>query len=263
MVSVWRQYFLPYHIVPHVYPNAGQVTVSLKVVDAAGHPSQPFSMPVTVSDHCLEWGGPLAGLFGHATTCETAAGLSAVVHGPSRRPDYYAFDISSGSKGLSAGVTVDVTHSRHVFIGLHAAVGASRSLLPAQVTSAAGFVGPPSGQPPGDGIIDNFVIGATIPVQATLGPFGMTLILSPGCNCPGQQAGEEYGLQGNLGGGLSLGLSCAIDLGELPGISDLAPADSGPSPFQGGRVPRLGSGQSQRIIQLAIKDMTALGSCND
>jgi hypothetical protein len=252
MVSVWRQYFLPYHIVPHIYPNAGQAAVSLKVVDAAGHPSQPFSMPVTVSDHCLEWGGPLAGLFGHATTCETAAGLSAVVHGPSRRPDYYAFDVSGGA-GVSAGFTVVVSHSRDVSIAVHAAVGPHvKTPNPTEVSVAAGFVGPPSGPYPSDELIDAFGASAVIPVQATLGPFDMTLIFSPRCGC----AGEEYGVRGWEGGGVSLGVSCSIDLGEIPAFSDLAPADHGPWPFQGGRVPQMSTTQAREVVSRGLRALT-------
>jgi streptogramin lyase len=253
MVGVWRQYFLAYHIVPHIYPNAGQATVALKVVDAAGHRSRPFSMPVTVSDHCLEWGGPLAGLFGHATTCETAAGLSAVVHGPSRRPDYYAFDVSGG-EGVSAGFTVVVSHSRDVSIAVHAAVGPHlKTPNPTEVSVAAGFVGPPSGPVPSDELIDRFGASVAIPVQATLGPFKMTLILSPRCGC----AGEEYGVRGWEGAGLSLGASCSIDLGEVPGFSDLAPPDHGPWPFQGGRVPQMSGAQMREAVSRGVRALTA------
>jgi len=260
MVSVWRQYFLPYHIVPHIYPSAGQTSVTLTVVDAAGHPSQPFPMPVTVSDHCLEWGGPLAGLFGHANTCQTAAGLSAVVHGPSRRPDYYAFDVSAGAFA-SAGFTVDVSHSRDVSIAMHAAVGPhlkTPNRNPAELSVAAGFVGPPSGSPPSDDVIDNFGASLAIPVQATLGAFDMTLILSPRCGC----AGEEYGADTEWdGAGLSLGASCSIDLGELPGFRNLAPADHGPWFFQGGRVPRMSAAQAREAVQRGLRAVAGRVQC--
>ena len=188
VANVWLQYF-PRHMVPHIYPDARNVRVTLTVTDSAGK-KDTIAKDVHVSDHCLEWGGPLSFLFGNTNTCETWNGFQAVAGGPARRPDYYAFDLSAPVGAGLVGMTLTVTHDGDVFLALHGTVGLSvKSVFGTGVSDAEGFVGPPDGNPPPDGAIDNFVGGLTIPVQAALGPLGLTLVLSPGTGAGGRNTG--------------------------------------------------------------------------
>ena len=75
VANVWLQYF-PRHMVPHIYPDARNVRVTLTVTDSAGK-KDTIAKDVHVSDHCLEWGGPLSFLFGNTNTCETWNGFQA------------------------------------------------------------------------------------------------------------------------------------------------------------------------------------------
>ncbi len=260
VVGVWLSYF-PRHMVPHIYPRSGAASVSLRVTDTADKAGF-IRQHVSVADHCLEWGGPAAAVFGHTTTCDTVNGFKAIANGPQRRPDYYAFDLAGGGRFASAGVTVTVTHDRNVFLGLHGALGPSASIAPGQLAMSEGFVGPPNGEPPPDASVDSFVVGLTIPVNATLGPFGLTLVLSPGCNCPGAQGGAEYVENGNASSvGLTIGASCSINLGQLPGVSDLAPPDNGPWPHNHGQIPKISAAGQQSLYALAEQDAMALQGC--
>ena len=251
VVGVWRTYF-PLHIVPHIYPSSGSQRVALRVIDSAGHRSALATQDVNVTDNCLEWGGPLAFLFDHSTTCDTTAVLA-----PRRRPDYYALDFNV-EVGLAAfGVTATVAYGGDVFIAIHGAVGAQVGFRAGAVLE--GFVGPPNGATPPLATILSFVNGVTVPIQAALGPFGLAGVLSPGCDKCADHPGRavEYSVGPGLSLGASLGASCAIDIGPVLGVSDLAPSDPGPWPHNGGRTPRIAEPALHRLERIIMASLRA------
>ncbi|MEA2472577.1 MAG: Photosynthesis system assembly factor [Thermoleophilaceae bacterium] len=259
VVGVWRAYF-PQHAVPHVYPTATKVAVRLDVTDSAGHRAHS-SKTVRVSDHCLEWGGPISFIFGHANTCQTSAGFAAVASGPQRRPDYYSFDLGTFEAGaFSAGVSLSVAHNGDVGLSLHGEVGFHKKFkagLGTDFSLSEGFVGPPNGDPPSDEEIDRFGTGVLIPVGIALGPLGVNLLLNPACGC----GGEEYAVRSGWANiGLTLGASCGVNLGYVPGLSNLAPTDSGPWPHNGFE-PALHPTEIKAVWDQVMASLQSLQAC--
>ena len=60
---------------------------------------------------------------------------------------------------------------------------------------------------------------------------------------------------------LTLGASCAVNVGPVPGLSRLRPSDSGPWPWNGGAVPQLTAGDLGQIKTLIAGNLQSLQSC--
>jgi hypothetical protein len=242
IATAWL-YFFPRHVVPHVFTNAGSVPVSLQTTDTAGA-SSTAANDLNVTLDCSQWDGGFLSTAGHVTTCQTlraiatsarafqafATGAKGFLGGPRRQPDYMSYAIAGGEAVVGGTVSIAVTRDHSVFVSVGGGVGLSFK-VPLDISVAQGFVGlpylPRGSRPPSDSAIDAFVDGWTIPVEvyATRGfGEGAALIFSPSAH----QAGEEYQLVFGLGAGIGIQESCAVDLGKIGKLAQLAPGGHHP-----------------------------------
>jgi hypothetical protein len=86
------------------------------------------------------------------------------------------------------------------------------------------------------------------------------LILNPSGG--GGGAGEEYGFNsGWLNASLTIGASCSINVGHVPGLSSIAPSDNGPWPHNGGKIPTVSASAQITTMSLLAQDAVALDGC--
>ncbi len=231
IAGVWQSFY-PAHVIPHIYPRTGPVSVTLTVFDTAGA-SNTLTRLVTVSDQCKTWVLPFNLNSAGYTTCDTARGFSTFVDGPKRAPDYWSIDLSSsfGSLaalklariGLSGGIGLVLARDGTVYVTVHAEGGLSAGAGGGVgYALTKGWEGPwDTTQQPANSEIDGFINGLTYPVSASAQLYvykaAVTLILSPG---PPARAGEELlsGKQFSAGAsvGITAGVSCSIPIATLP-----------------------------------------------
>ena len=227
VANVWKAYW-PSHIVPHLYDEYGAAGVELTTVDSGGQATS-FQRNVAISRDCLKWGGPLSGLFGGFTVCDTYNGI-ATQFGPHRPADWVSLDISDKLGGVGKalkfgnGVSLVVTRAAlqnpnaGVFLSLHLDAGVGISL---GGSLGLGWVGPPdpNNTPADPSSINSFVNGLTVDGgfavqvgigQANLG-LGFDAIYSPSVAL----AGEEI-FRGASGASASVGASCSWPISDLP-----------------------------------------------
>ena len=114
LVSQWQKYF-PSHIVPHPYPETGNVGVRLTITDASGITNQSFQN-YAITSGCPTWGGVFQNLFEGYTVCDTAKGL-AVMFGPKRPHDYVSIGINLPMpKNFNIEPTLTIVSPLHLLI---------------------------------------------------------------------------------------------------------------------------------------------------
>lgn len=225
VAQVWKAYW-PYHIVPHLYDQYGVAGVGYETVDSSGRRDR-FTRNVTIARDCLKWGGPLFGLFGGFTVCDTYNGI-ATQFGPHRKPDWVSIDVSKlfgnvGKAGFGGGVSLTVTHGvfqdpgQSIFLTVHLNAGLGISL---GGTFAQGWVGPPDpGHATTDDVINSFTSGLTVNGGFSLGASldgisigqGFDAIYSPSTGTAGEQ-----NVLNNTGFSATAGISCSWPLQTVP-----------------------------------------------
>ena len=250
--------------IPHVFDQPTAYRVYLSEHTSAGLVTTATN--VTTQAICDVWGGGYIPILRDYTPCDTMRGWQiATSFPPSRRPDYYSFQIGGvGSNkfitgGLSAGLTITADGTVFLTVGGALGLGLSTSNTDSpQRGLAFGYVEKNSGPDPPDSLVDAYVAGWTYNASAgiTLGPVGFALTIV--MNNDPLAGGEEYFAslqQPALSASLTAGASCSVKLGTvhdagLAVLSTLVPPATGPWPWQDpGNLPTVTPSQIAAALQ--------------